>query len=1035
MTTDKLQHSPILALARCLIAILFATLWCFALDRLAATILALPTNQNWTERFTFLSAMGLVQICLCAAFFILFLASYKFKPQNHSRIWAVILGVLCSAVAFIPFQNLAQELTTGDWISQQPYAGKLKFAILVAGVFGTFILFFIAYLARKSRIFAALCLVASLAFTYLDTHIFVGLYRDFHSAISAFTLIFAFLAFQIWLQTISFTLKASVLSLCFALPFVVAMPVIWSTYQRPARAGLLMSSPISENLLPLILKHQNSDLLYSVLSNLSQESISKSEHYTTKPHRAPNQYNIILIVIDTLRYDALPPHRDNTKDFAKDGDTPNLDRWISESVEFTHGYTQGSRTMYSMPYLMRSLEPFEDPNTQGEPVASLMRRHGRIPIAVVPHYFLIPMDENVQDILDGFQSVEFIPDDHMDQTTEKALNLLEQSKDQPFFAWIHYYQLHQPGFADGHLLTKKDCDSIPSCYRKSLADTDRQIGLLADGLQRLGLYENTIIAISADHGEGMGERGRFAHGANTLEHAVRTNIILRMPGQKPMRDDHIVGNIDLIPTFIDAIGADPEPALRGESLLTLIDDPSAKWDRSYGTQNGNGMEQAFIDGNDKLVLRQKSGTVVRFNLKDDPDEAKDLHDPKHPTDQKLAMSMFMRNPNLARRELLAETPQGKQNRELLERLVQELTPETAENGKETLRFITSLVNLHVTKSMRSQLATLFQNSSDDVRLALVSGLTVHKIKEIESALERHLRFLQATPEKEALFVQALASQSHAPFALPYFAQRLNQLLEDPENHFDTLLAYFNLTKQWDKPATLFENSSKLLANSDFSHLSVIDRFTWLSNVIRASRNSTLSEEISEQIRDFLKSDSPSIAVAAANVLKAFKHTDNESALLETMFNQSQDLRVRQAALKTLGATMQSQAVENIIKLGEEPQFIYDAICLLESMGYQAESSLRWLRNQAKNNAFGINRRAAKRAADAISKKVKEHKKNQSNKANSKSGQGSNQTSPQKILENAPAKIQRDRHEPQSFPENFKIKGRRNFDRTHKLEAK
>src|SRR5690606_30888844 len=71
-------------------------------------------------------------------------------------------------------------------------------------------------------------------------------------------------------------------------------------------------------------------------------------------------YNVLLVIVDTLRADALLPARGEGQPFAQDGDTPFLDAWLSKSFRFRRAYSQASRTRRSLPPTFRSLEASED---------------------------------------------------------------------------------------------------------------------------------------------------------------------------------------------------------------------------------------------------------------------------------------------------------------------------------------------------------------------------------------------------------------------------------------------------------------------------------------------------------------------------------------------------------------------------------------------------------------------------------------------------------------------------------------------------
>ncbi len=88
-----------------------------------------------------------------------------------------------------------------------------------------------------------------------------------------------------------------------------------------------------------------------------------------------------------------------------------------------------------------------------------------------------------------------------------------------------------------------------------MAWTDELIGRLVAALERLSLGEATLLVVTSDHGEGLGEHGELLHGFFTYESTLRVPLILRGPGVRPgTRLSGVMGLVDLYPTILELVG-------------------------------------------------------------------------------------------------------------------------------------------------------------------------------------------------------------------------------------------------------------------------------------------------------------------------------------------------------------------------------------------------------------------------------------------------------------------------------------------------
>jgi arylsulfatase A-like enzyme/Flp pilus assembly protein TadD len=174
-----------------------------------------------------------------------------------------------------------------------------------------------------------------------------------------------------------------------------------------------------------------------------------------------------------------------------------------------------------------------------------------------------------------------------DLPTGEAITWLQGQKGQRFFLWLHLYDPHEPYEPPEPFATRYR----EHPYEGEVAFSDDLVGRLDAALLSLGLREDTLLVVTSDHGEGLGEHGESVHGFFVYQTTLRVPLVMRGPGIPPgTRLAVTARSVDLVPTLLDFVGVAPAarvsgrdlaPALRGlerpaedaayaESLLPLI---------------------------------------------------------------------------------------------------------------------------------------------------------------------------------------------------------------------------------------------------------------------------------------------------------------------------------------------------------------------------------------------------------------------------------------------------------------------------------
>jgi uncharacterized sulfatase len=205
----------------------------------------------------------------------------------------------------------------------------------------------------------------------------------------------------------------------------------------------------------------------------------------------------------------------------------------------------------------------------------------------------------------------------------EGIKLLEEHKDQPFFLAVGFYKPHTPYVAPRKYfdlyppLDRIALPEIPStapkdvpppalasttpwpyfgipadqareckqAYYAAISFVDAQIGKLLDTMDRLKLWDNTVVVFWSDHGYHLGEHGLWMK-QSLFEESARVPLIILAPGAKGNGKScpRTVEFVDLYPTLADLAGLTPPKNLEGVSLRPLLDDPQAPWSRPAFTQ-------------------------------------------------------------------------------------------------------------------------------------------------------------------------------------------------------------------------------------------------------------------------------------------------------------------------------------------------------------------------------------------------------------------------------------------------------------------
>ena len=335
--------------------------------------------------------------------------------------------------------------------------------------------------------------------------------------------------------------------------------------------------------------------------------------------------NVLLITIDTLRADHLSSYGYSRNT------SPNLDALAKRGVLYENAIAQAPNTHPSTAAILTSRYPSD---LGGNPfkyipyptptLAEAFRNAGYRTAAVVSNVWLrsgMGFDQGFEHFDETSAMSEFYADGtrvawkNASDVTEAAIEWLEARRTGPFFLWLHYLDPHHPyepppeyreafstsyseqsaflrelaakptGEQTNELIqigqgkiqvTDAEFAAIVDQYDGEIAYTDAQVGRVLDFLQSRGLTDDTVVAVTADHGEEFRDHGGWGHSHTLHRELLHVPLIVAVPGgPSGQRVPSIVRLIDLAPTLLARSGLPAPSNMRGTDLAALGGDRAA----------------------------------------------------------------------------------------------------------------------------------------------------------------------------------------------------------------------------------------------------------------------------------------------------------------------------------------------------------------------------------------------------------------------------------------------------------------------------
>ena len=429
------------------------------------------------------------------------------------------------------------------------------------------------------------------------------------------------------------------------------------------------------------------------------------------PRPQPGLPNVLLVVLDTVRADHLSVYGYSRLT------TPNLDRFAAEGVLFERAIAPSSWSVPSHASLMTGRPVYQHSTDSSNPtmgpenptIAEVLSSKGYATAGFSANTAWITRNMGFARGFSHFEDYYEVPSDWVARTVlgrtvvapvrralgerspfarrEAAdvnvgfLEWLDGHGRRPFFAFINYFDVHQPyvspppyqtrfmsaalrgierGFAfQPPLLSSQtapgEAPAYIAAYDGALAYLDARFGQLLEQLRARGVLDTTIVVAVSDHGEAFGEHGFYSHGHSQYMDQIHVPLLIRYPGTVPagVRVRTTVSTADVPATIMGLLRSDAKSPLGGASLARSWGSDTAmqafdaapvlsEVTRREGVPEswpiGKGWLRSLVT-NEWHFIQHEHGSVELYRLADDPGE---LHDLSQTPEGRILCDQFLR---------------------------------------------------------------------------------------------------------------------------------------------------------------------------------------------------------------------------------------------------------------------------------------------------------------------------------------------------------------------------------------------------------
>ncbi len=342
--------------------------------------------------------------------------------------------------------------------------------------------------------------------------------------------------------------------------------------------------------------------------------------------------NLLLITVDTLRADRLGCYGSRTVK------TPSMDRLAERGTLFSRAFAHTTTTLPSHANILLGSTPLLHGVHENAgfvvgreflTLAEFLKASGYATAAVVGAF---PLDSRFgldqgfdlyDDDIENRDSRKFAYGERRAEAVVARASAWLRDRRAPWFLWVHLFDPHHPYEPPEPFLTAYR----ERPYDGEVAYTDAEIGRLLEAAERADPSGDTLIVLTSDHGEALGEHGEVTHGFLAYNPTLWVPLIVDPPGGRPRRVGRTVSHIDIFPTVCDVLGLKTPPSASGRSLAPALagrelDERPVYFESLYPYyQRGWAPLRGIIDGGKKFI---ESPLPELYDLGRDFDERENL---------------------------------------------------------------------------------------------------------------------------------------------------------------------------------------------------------------------------------------------------------------------------------------------------------------------------------------------------------------------------------------------------------------------------
>jgi phosphoglycerol transferase MdoB-like AlkP superfamily enzyme len=402
------------------------------------------------------------------------------------------------------------------------------------------------------------------------------------------------------------------------------------------------SSPLTEVFYPIY--KEKWYLEYTNLTNKNQQKecnpILNISIYQKRP-------NVIVLMLESV-----PAEHISYYGYERNV-SPNIDSLASQSIVFKNAYSSASSSEYSQTSFLSSRYPLATETKsklysgyKADFIWDAFRKNNYSTAYItsqddrwmnmINYYNISNLNFYSSSMTDGISDhIGSTEEKDYDETTAgKAIDWINKSKNNSFFIYVGFQANHYPYdypennsiftpdevisfFTNYAMLPKSDFNSTINRYDNALRYADKNFGKIIDFLKEQGIFNNSIVILTADHGEDFtGNHGYLRHGLGIYETEVHIPLAISIPGQNHSIITDRVKQLDLLPTILNILNFSIPEKFQGTEMCK---------DKPIFLMSQNNIERIGLIKDDiKYIINLRTYNVEAFNLSEDNQEKNNL---------------------------------------------------------------------------------------------------------------------------------------------------------------------------------------------------------------------------------------------------------------------------------------------------------------------------------------------------------------------------------------------------------------------------